>query len=90
MGSRYDVPLDARTDSYVIETHVAIPNDDVRLLFALVITALKAARKALEAHNFTAYEIDGWRQLRHLIISLSEAYLRSTAPRIGSRIQNQY
>jgi len=45
MGSRCDVPLDARTDSYVIEIHVEIPNDDVRLLFELVITALKVARK---------------------------------------------
>jgi len=72
-GAAPGAPLEARTDSFVAQTHVETPND-VRLLFESVIKAMKVARKAWYAHNLKAHEIDGWRQLMHLINSLKEAY----------------
>ncbi len=73
-GVASDAPLEARTDSYVVETHVETPHD-VRLLRDSIILAMQLASRAWEAFNLGAYDIAGWRQLKHLIITVNNAYL---------------
>ncbi len=55
-GVASDAPLEARTDSYVVETHVETPHD-VRLLRDSIILAMQLASKAWEAFNLGAYDI---------------------------------
>ncbi len=73
-GVASDAPLEARTDSYVVETHVETPHD-VRLLRDSIILAMQLASRAWEVFNLGAYDIAGWRQLKHLIITVNNAYL---------------
>ena len=58
----------------MVETHVETPHD-VRLLRDSIILAMQLASRAWEAFNLGAYDIAGWRQLKHLIITVNNAYL---------------
>ena len=69
-----DAPIEARCDSYVVETHVKHPHD-VRLLRDSVLNALNLACKAWEAHDLGAHGGPGWRQRPHLMSTLKNGYL---------------
>ncbi len=70
---------------------------DVRLLRDSIILAMQIASKAWEAFNLGAYDIAGWRQLKHLIITVNNAYLeinttkkRETNPELVSAIPTKF
>ncbi|MDE2645407.1 MAG: hypothetical protein OXI05_06175 [Bacteroidota bacterium] len=74
LGVAPDAPMEARCDSYVVETHVEHPRD-VRLLRDRVLNSFTLACKAWEAHDLGSYGVPGWRQKTHLIITVTNGYL---------------